>query len=68
MRSILYALLSLATVASTLAADAPSANDAGKDDAWDERGAETTFNGEKVPPMIELTPTTIETETKKGNW
>ncbi|EMD63144.1 hypothetical protein GGP41_005166 [Bipolaris sorokiniana] len=68
MRSILYALLSLATVASTLAADASGANDAGKDDAWDEKGADTTFNGEKVPPMIELTPTTIATETKKGNW
>ena len=63
MRFALYSLLSLATVASTLAADASS-----KDDAWDEKAADTTFNGEKVPPMIELTPDTIDSETKKGNW
>jgi protein disulfide-isomerase len=68
MRFSLYSLLSLATVASTLAADTSSAQDSDKDDGWGDKAVETTFNGEKVPPMIELTPDTFPSETKKGNW
>jgi len=68
MRSVLYTLLSLATLASTFAAEIPSAKPTAKDDDWEEKAPDTIFNGEKVPPMIELTPETIDTEISKGNW
>jgi len=68
MRSILYTLLSLATLASTIAADTPSPKPTAKDDDWEEEVPDTIFNGEKVPPMIELTPETMDTEISKGNW
>jgi protein disulfide-isomerase len=68
MRSIFYSLLSLATIASTLAVETPSAKATAKDDDWDEKTPSTTFNGETVPPMIELRPDTIEAEISKGNW
>ncbi|KAG9385584.1 Thioredoxin domain-containing protein [Pyrenophora tritici-repentis] len=68
MRSLLYSLLSLATVASTFAAETPSAKPTAKSDGWDDSVPETTFNGEKVPPMIELTPETFDKEVSKGNW
>lgn len=67
MRSIFYSLLSLATVACTLAADTPKAT-ATADDDLDDTPSETTFNGETVPPMIELAPDTYDKETSKGNW
>lgn len=68
MRSILYSLLSLATVASTLAAETPAAKATAKGDDWEEKTPETVFNGETVPPMIELTQDTLDSETSKGNW
>mgnify|MGYP006877404368 CR=1 FL=1 len=68
MRSILYTLLSLATLASSVAADTPSAKPTAKDNDWEEEVPDTIFNGEKVPPMIELTPETMDTEISKGNW
>jgi protein disulfide-isomerase len=68
MRSIIYSLLSLATFASTLAADTPSAQATAKKDDWDDKTPDTIFNGETVPPMIELGPATIDTEISKGNW
>ncbi|KAE8827840.1 hypothetical protein PTNB73_02539 [Pyrenophora teres f. teres] len=68
MRSLLYTLLSLATVASTFAAETPTPKPTAKSDAWEETVPDTTFNGEKVPPMIELTPETFGKETSKGNW
>jgi protein disulfide-isomerase len=68
MRSILYPLLSLATFASTFAAETPAAQATAKKDDWDEKTPDTTFNGETVPPMIELGPNTIDTEIGKGNW
>jgi protein disulfide-isomerase len=68
MRSIFYSFLSLATIASTLAVQTASPKAAAKDDDWDEKTPSTTFNGETVPPMIELRPDNIETEISKGNW
>lgn len=70
MRSIFYSLLSLATVASTLAVDTSSvkAAKAAADDDWDEKPPETIFNGQTVPPMIELRKDNIKTELSKGNW
>ncbi|RMZ73560.1 disulfide isomerase [Pyrenophora seminiperda CCB06] len=72
MRSVLYTLLSLATLASTFAAETPSAKAKSTatddDDDWEEKAPDTIFNGEKVPPMIELTPETHDTEISKGNW
>lgn len=72
MRSILYALLSLATVASTLAVDVPIAKATAKatavDDDWEDKVPDTTFNGQTVPPMIELRKDNIDSEISKGNW
>lgn len=70
MRALIYSLLSLATVASTLAIEPQSAaskrSDA--DDDWEERPPDTVFNGQTVPPMIELRESNIEKEISKGNW
>ena len=60
MRPLLYALLSLATAASTFAAE-PS-------DAIDEAVPDTIFNGQTVPPMKDLSGETIDQELSKGNW
>ncbi|ORY03649.1 thioredoxin-like protein [Clohesyomyces aquaticus] len=65
MRALLYSLLSLATLATTLAADAkPSA--APKDEL-DDSEPDTVFNAQTVPPMKELGPG-IKEEIAKGNW
>jgi protein disulfide-isomerase len=68
MRSIFYSLLSLATVASALAVDTASATPTGKDDDWEEKTPDTIFNGETVPPMIELRKDNLDSEISKGNW
>ncbi|KAF1843560.1 thioredoxin-like protein [Cucurbitaria berberidis CBS 394.84] len=68
MRSIFYSLLSLATIASTLAVDIPSAKKADVDEDWDKKQPDTIFNGQKVPPMIELSQKNIKEEISKGNW
>jgi protein disulfide-isomerase len=67
MRSIFYSLLSLATVATTLAVDKTAKRDATSDDDWDEKAPDTIFNGQPVPPMIEL-GTNLEQEISHGNW
>lgn len=67
MRSILYSLLSLATIASTLAIETSGAK-ASADDDWEEKQPDTIFNGQTVPPMIELRKDNIDKETSKGNW
>ncbi|KAF2026346.1 thioredoxin-like protein [Setomelanomma holmii] len=68
MRAILYSLLSLATLATTLAIETakPKATDVSDD--WDEKQPDTIFNGQTVPPMIELTQQTLDNEISKGNW
>jgi len=78
MRSIFYTLLSLATAAAALAVEIPSASPTsaspisasatGAADDWEEKPADTTFNGQTVPPMIELRKDNIAEETSKGNW
>lgn len=68
MRSMIYTLLSLAMFASTFAAETPTAQATAKKDDWDDKTPDTIFNGETVPPMIELGPKTIDTEISKGNW
>ncbi|KAF2850468.1 disulfide isomeras-like protein [Plenodomus tracheiphilus IPT5] len=70
MRSIFYSLLSLATIASTLAIETSSANPtkAVADDDWEEKTPDTIFNGQTVPPMIELRKDNFEKEISKGNW
>jgi protein disulfide-isomerase len=67
MRSIFYTLLSLATLATTLAIEtkSPKAKD---DDDWEEKTPDTVFNGQPVPPMIELTQHNLDKEISKGNW
>jgi protein disulfide-isomerase len=68
MRSIFYTLLSLATLATTLAIETKSSNAKKTDDDWEEKQPDTIFNGQTVPPMIELTQHNLETEISKGNW
>lgn len=68
MRSIFYSILSLATIAQTLAIETSAPKKADADDDWDEKPSSTTFNGQEVPPMIELGKDNFITETKKGNW
>lgn len=69
MRSLLYSLLSLATIASTFAADIPAENSADKEtEDWDEVVPDTIFNGQTVPPMRELTSENHKEEISKGNW
>jgi protein disulfide-isomerase len=60
MRSFLYTLLSLATVTTTLAADAT--------DDWEEVVPDTVFNGQTVPPLKELDANHIKDDLSKGNW
>ncbi|KAH7379639.1 thioredoxin-like protein [Pyrenochaeta sp. MPI-SDFR-AT-0127] len=68
MRSIFFSLLSLATIATTFAAEAPSAAKPDADDDWDDKVPDTIFNGQTVPPMIELGQHNIDKEISKGNW
>jgi protein disulfide-isomerase len=67
MRSIFYSLLSLATVATTLAVDKSAKRAATSDDDWDEKVPDTIFNGQTVPPMKEL-GTDLEEAISHGNW
>lgn len=68
MRSIFYTLLSLATLATTLAIETKAPKAKGGDDDWDEKQPDTVFNGQPVPPMIELTQHNLDKEISKGNW
>lgn len=65
MRSILYTFLSLATLATTLAIETKSPK---ADDDWDDKVPDTIFNGQTVPPMIELSQHNLDKEISKGNW
>jgi protein disulfide-isomerase len=66
MRSILYSLLSLATVTTSLVAATPKSTEAA-DDLF-EKVPDSTFNGQTVPAMIELDSEKIEEDISKGNW
>ncbi|KAF2180569.1 thioredoxin-like protein [Zopfia rhizophila CBS 207.26] len=69
MRSLLYSLLSLATVASTFAADTPTATPTAKSsDGLEDAVPDTIFNGQTVPPMKEFDGQSIDQEISKGNW
>ncbi|KAF2636916.1 thioredoxin-like protein [Massarina eburnea CBS 473.64] len=63
-RSIFYSLLSLATIATTYAAPTAEPKD---DDDFEDKVSDTIFNGQTVPPMIEL-GTDLEEKTKTGHW
>ncbi|KAF2019405.1 thioredoxin-like protein [Aaosphaeria arxii CBS 175.79] len=66
MRSLLYTLLSLATIATVSAADTSGSEST---DNWEaDTIPDTIFNGQTVPPMKELTPTTVKQELANGNW
>ncbi|KAJ4360108.1 uncharacterized protein N0V89_000668 [Didymosphaeria variabile] len=71
MRSVLFSLLSLATIATSLALEprAPAKGDSTKaDDDWEEEIVpDTIFNGQTVPPMNEL-GTDVDKEISHGNW
>jgi len=67
MRAIFYSLLSLATAVSARAIETADPKTP-TDDGWDERQPDTVFNGQTVPPMIELNFTTLDKEIAKGNW
>lgn len=68
MRSIFYSLLSLATIATTLATDAAKPTSENADDDWEEKVPDTIFNGQTVPPMKELGVADLEDAITKGNW
>ncbi|KAF1913245.1 thioredoxin-like protein [Ampelomyces quisqualis] len=68
MRSIFYTLLSLATLATTLAIEAESPRAADADDGGEEKQPDTVFNGQPVPPMIELTQHSLDRDISNGNW
>ncbi|CBX90746.1 similar to disulfide isomerase [Plenodomus lingam JN3] len=71
MRSLFYSLLSLATIASTLAVETSTGatpSKAAASDDWEEKAPDTIFNGQTVPPMIELTKDTLDKEIAKGHW
>lgn len=68
MRSIFYTLLSLATLATTLAIETKGVKTADADDDWEDKQPDTIFNGQTVPPMKELGPHNIDKEIRKGNW
>jgi protein disulfide-isomerase len=69
MRSLLYSLLSLAAVASTLAAEpAAAVTPAAAVDDWEDKVPDTVFNGQTVPPMIELGERNFDKEISHGNW
>ncbi|KAF9734483.1 hypothetical protein PMIN06_002400 [Paraphaeosphaeria minitans] len=70
MRSVLFSLLSLATIAASVAIEprAPLESDIKADDGWeDEVVPDTIFNGQTVPPMKEL-GTDVDKEISHGNW
>ncbi|KAK3209043.1 hypothetical protein GRF29_69g576442 [Pseudopithomyces chartarum] len=67
MRSIFYSLLSLATIASTLAVESRASHKDDDDDFLDEVVPDTIFNGQTVPPMTEL-GTNLDKEISHGNW
>jgi hypothetical protein len=67
MRSIFYSLLSLATIASTLAVEPRASHKDDDDDFLDEVVPDTIFNGQTVPPMTEL-GTNLDKEISHGNW
>lgn len=68
MRSIFYTLLSLATLTTALAIETTTPKAKATDDDWEEKQPDTIFNGQTVPPMIELTQHNLDTEIAKGNW
>lgn len=68
MRSLLYSLLSLAAVASTLAAEPAAATPVDAVDDWEDKVPDTVFNGQTVPPMIELGERNFDKEISHGNW
>lgn len=71
MRSIFYSLLSLATIASTLAVDSAivsTAKRANTDDEWEDKVPDTIFNGQTVPPMPVLDIKSLEKSISHGNW
>jgi protein disulfide-isomerase len=68
MRSIFYTLMSLATLATTLAIETKTPKPSAAEDDWDDKQPDTIFNGQTVPPMIELTQHTLDKEITKGNW
>ncbi|KAF2824533.1 thioredoxin-like protein [Ophiobolus disseminans] len=68
MRFPIYSLLSLATLATTLAVEKKSPKTTAADDDWEEKQPDTIFNGQTVPPMIELGPDSLDKEISKGNW
>ncbi|KAJ4291779.1 hypothetical protein N0V90_009674 [Kalmusia sp. IMI 367209] len=67
MRSIFYSLLSLATIATTLAIEPRDASDAADDDWEDEVVPDTVFNGQTVPAMRELGKD-VDDAISHGNW
>lgn len=67
MRSIFYSLLSLATIATTLAIEPRASGAVEDDDDIDEVVPDTIFNGQTVPPMKEL-GTDLDKEISHGNW
>jgi protein disulfide-isomerase len=68
MRSVLYTLLSLATLTTALAIETKTPSAAPADDDWEDKQPDTVFNGQTVPPMIELGGHNLDTEISKGNW
>lgn len=68
MRSIIYSLLSLATLTTALAIETKTPRTAAADDDWDDKLPDTIFNGQTVPPMIELGQDSLDKEITKGNW
>lgn len=71
MRSLFYSLLSLATIASTLAVDnaaASAAKRADADEDWEDIVPDTVFNGQTVPPMPVLDIKNLDEEISHGNW
>ncbi|KAF2261511.1 thioredoxin-like protein [Lojkania enalia] len=69
MRSLLYSLLSLATVATTFAAEVPAETSASKSkDEASELKPDTIFNGVTVPAMRELEGDSLDQDISHGNW
>lgn len=69
MRSLFYSLLSLATIAHTFAANTPgAAKKTDADDDWEDKVPDTVFNGQTVPPMIELGSKDLDSSISHGNW
>jgi len=67
MRSILYSLLSLATIATTLAIEPRDPAKADSDDWEDDVVPDTVFNGQTVPPMAEI-GADVDGAISHGNW